>query len=326
MWLYFLDASIQDRKVKSIRVQNTIDNEDILEISASYFIDASGDGILATYDGVLNKDYYQGEDPYSRFGEDLLSNTDLSDEVLVKQLNEPSLFFQVTESDVKNENIYSTVLPLNRISPNSAFLYDGYNNGNWVNPMTGMNISGWAVLNLDRECVYTMAVEQIDNYWEFIRQEVVRRKRDGKPLYGYSDKVLTQRPNGVYAPMLGVRESRRTVCDYMLRQQDLAKLIRSSDLGRNIACGSHEIDFHVYGSLTFDKVNAFNEEKLCPSGIPYDCLIPVRFDNVLVACRAYGASHIALAARRVNKDMAQLGWAAGNAVNGVYAISLIPKM
>jgi hypothetical protein len=310
----FLDAYIQDRKVKSIRVQNTIDNKDILEISASYFIDASGDGVLATYDGILNKDYYQGEDPYNRFGEDLLSNADLPNEVLIKQLNEPSLFFQVTESDVENGNIDSTVLPLNRISPNTAFLYNGYDNGNWVNPMTGLNISGWAVLNLSRECAYKMAVEQINNYWEFIRREVARRKRDGKPLYGYSDKVLIQRPNGVYAPMLGIRESRRTVCDYMLRQQDLAKLIRSSDLGRNIACGSHEIDFHVYGSLTFDKVNAFNEEKLCPSGIPYDCLIPVRFDNVLVACRAYGASHIALAARRVNKDMAQLGWAAGNAV------------
>ena len=34
----------------------------------------------------------------------------------------------------------------------------------------------------------------------------------------------------------------------------------------------------------------------------------------MIACRAYGASHIALAARRLNKDMAQLGWAAGFAV------------
>ena len=172
----FLDAYIQDRKVKSIRVQNTIDNKDILEISASYFIDASGDGVLATYDGILNKDYYQGEDPYNRFGEDLLSNADLPNEVLIKQLNEPSLFFQVTESDVENGNIDSTVLPLNRISPNTAFLYNGYDNGNWVNPMTGLNISGWAVLNLSRECAYKMAVEQINNYWEFIRREVARRK------------------------------------------------------------------------------------------------------------------------------------------------------
>jgi hypothetical protein len=99
----------------------------------------------------------------------------------------------------------------------------------------------------------------------------------------------------------------------MLKQQDLAQKITGGDLKCYIAFSTYEIDFHVYGSISRQEVRAFNQNELQPSGIPYGCLIPKTLNNVLIACRAFGASHIALAARRVNKDMAQLGWAAGHA-------------
>lgn len=116
------------------------------------------------------------------------------------------------------------------------------------------------------------------------------------------------------APVLGIRESYRIHCEYMLRQSDLIQRIKANDLKTYIACGCHGIDLHVYGNIDSQKVVDFNQNEVQPSGIPYACLILKKLTNVLIACRAYGASYIALVARCLNKDMAQLGWAAGHAV------------
>ncbi len=307
------DVYIKDRRVKSIHIVNVANANDVLEINASFFIDCSGGANLACYNGIIDVDFYQGEDPYERFEESLMPKKYPLGQDRTKILNEPSLFFNV-DRDGEQQKVYPPVDAKYRINPTDIFIYDGYNGGHWVNPMTGFNISGWAVLELGEEKVYKMAVEQIAGYWDFICREVPRRIKMKEPIYGFKERDIVQAPTGRYAPMLGIRESRRVVCDYMLKQEDLMQLISSSDLGRNIACGSHDIDFHLYGSLSYSDVRVFNVNCIRPSGIPYDCLIPIRFDNVLVAGKSYGASHIALAARRVNKDMAQLGWAAGNAI------------
>lgn len=311
----FLDACMKDSRIKSVRIQNTNDSGDIKEITADYFIDATGNGDLAAYNGSLDIDYYLGEDPYDRFDETLAPKSQLKQQERISCLNEPSLFFCVAGSGSNDAiNRCTSGIPEKyRISATSDFRYDGYNKGCWVNPMTGMNISGWAVVDAGEEYVYGKAKEQVGNYWTFIQEEVERRLKEGKDLYGYNKNVLSQYPTGECASMLGIRETRRIACKYMLRQKDLAITESAAFLGRDIAMGSHDIDFHVYGHLSQNAIGKFNNEELRPSGIPYDCMIPLRFRNLLVACRSYGASHIALAARRVNKDMAQLGWAAGKA-------------
>lgn len=312
----FLDACMQGRRIISVRIQNTTDSHDIREIVADYFIDASGNGDLAAYKGCLDVDYYLGEDPYDRFKESLAPKIQFGQKERIVKVNEPSLFFCVAESG--NNGIvdeFTSVIPTKyKISPTSGFLYDGYNCGYWINSMTGMNLSGWAVVDAGEELSYGMAKEQIKSYWVFVQEEVKRRIKEGKALYGYNERVFSQYPTGECAPMLGIREKRRIVCEYMLRQQDLSVSASAASLGRNIALGRHELDFHTYGHLSAEKIGKFNKEQLRPSDIPYDCMIPQRFDNVLIACRSYGVSHIALSARRVNKDMAQLGWAAGKAL------------
>lgn len=318
----FKGANLQDRKVKSIFVSETSTPSVEIEIKADFFIDCSGSGILGCYGGKIDVDFYQGEDPYERFEESLIPKNNLTSEQRHMILNEPSLFFQVQErnnSVEKTENVAAGFLLTSiddkfKIIPHSDYLFDGYNTGAWVNPMTGMNISGGAVIELGEEKVYEIAANSIFDYWNFVRSEVQERIANHKPLYGFNQSTLDCYFEGIHAPMLGVREGRRVCCEYMLRQSDLEELITSSDIKSYIACGSHLVDFHVYGSLDFSAVSNFNKTKLRPSGIPYECLIPKRFDNILVACRAFGASHIALAARRVNRDMAQLGWAAGNAI------------
>ncbi len=311
----FLSADSDKGKINSIVITN---GKESVCIESDFFIDCSADGVLCTYNGVENVDYFVGEDPAARFNEDLLTDNTKADS---KNLNEPSLFFKVeTRSSIQGKNVKKA--EYEKIDPKVEFKYDGYRDRNWVNPMKGFNLSGNALIvrenghatgAIDSEKAWRELSEQIAPFWSFVHNEIIRRTQSKEPLYGYTQKDLEYFYQGQHAPMLGIRETYRIHCDYMLRQSDLLERISSRNLKRHIACGSHTLDFHVYGNIDDGKVREFNK-KIQPSGIPYDCLIPKRFDNVLVACRAYGASHIALSARRINKDMAQLGWAAGNAI------------
>ena len=50
-----------------------------------------------------------------------------------------------------------------------------------------------------------------------------------------------------------------------------------------------------------------------PYGIPFRCLLPRGWKNLLVACRAAGFSHIGASSARLSRTMIQLGQAAGTA-------------
>lgn len=109
------------------------------------------------------------------------------------------------------------------------------------------------------------------------------------------------------APMLGVRESRRIVCEYMLREQDVFGGLSAQNHNDIIAINDHPVDVH--GSHNIG-INELNE----PYGIPYRSLIVKGFNNLLVACRASGFSSIAASSCRLSRSMIQLGQAAGTAV------------
>jgi hypothetical protein len=48
-------------------------------------------------------------------------------------------------------------------------------------------------------------------------------------------------------------------------------------------------------------------------GIPFRCLMPLEYDNLLVACRGASFSHIAASSCRLSRTMMVLGEAAGAA-------------
>lgn len=153
--------------------------------------------------------------------------------------------------------------------------------------MDGFNIATSSCFTLGIQKTHQIAVERINGYWDFVLKEISRRAAVGEQLYGFHESALLYRYTGNYAPMLGIRESYRINCDVMLTQNDLTEKINSQQLKRYIACGSHPVDLHVRGNIHGWELCNFNQTKAQPSGIPYDCLIPKRFDNVLIACRAY---------------------------------------
>lgn len=107
------------------------------------------------------------------------------------------------------------------------------------------------------------------------------------------------------APMLGVRENRRVVCERMLTENDLVRGWSRQADPDIVALSDHAFDRH-------------GEEGGCreldePYGVPYRCLIPKGWRNLLVAGRAAGFSSIAASSCRLTRTMMTLGQAAGTA-------------
>lgn len=133
-------------------------------------------------------------------------------------------------------------------------------------------------------------------------------------LDGYRNMVLC-----ATAPVLGVRESRRIVCDYMLNVEDfIARAVFEDEIGRYC----YPVDVHVKGTDK-DVYQAFEKEyysTLCYDkgesyGIPYRSLIPVSFENVLVAGRCIGTDRKMQASVRVMPGCFITGQAAGVAAS-----------
>ena len=109
-------------------------------------------------------------------------------------------------------------------------------------------------------------------------------------------------------PLVGIRESHRLVGRYVLCEQDVrAGLLRQPRQEEIIALADHPLDTH--GER---KVRGANLKELAqPYGIPYDCLLPKEYDNLIAASRGASFSHIAASSCRLSRTMMALGEAAG---------------
>lgn len=133
-----------------------------------------------------------------------------------------------------------------------------------------------------------------------------------KYLKGYDDLRLI-----ATAAVLGVRESRRVVCDYTLTADDF---LRRANFPDEIGRYCYPVDIHPSSAdpeamaefkrkFTGDYRYAKGESY----GIPYRSLIPKSFDNVLVAGRCIGTDQAMQASVRVMPGCYITGEAAGRA-------------
>lgn len=114
-----------------------------------------------------------------------------------------------------------------------------------------------------------------------------------------------------YAPMVGVRETRRIVGEYVLTLEDILFCKTFADA----VCRNHyPVDIHTprgqklvhqrSGDLPYFKPDAYHE-------IPYRSLIPLGLTNVLVPGRCASATFEAQSAIRVQQNCHSMGEAAG---------------
>lgn len=105
-----------------------------------------------------------------------------------------------------------------------------------------------------------------------------------------------------FAPQIGIRETYRLKARYVVTENDVLAGLSGQSRKDFIATCDHSVDIHgAAGSYELKQ----------PFGIPMEALMAREYDNLLVACRGAGFSHIAAASCRLSRTMMTLGEAAG---------------
>ncbi len=129
-------------------------------------------------------------------------------------------------------------------------------------------------------------------------RQMVRFLRADVP--GFEEAWLSE-----MAPQIGIRESRRVIGDHVLSVDEVLGAAKFDD---GIARGSYSVDIHnPAGTGTVI-------ERLPPGesyDIPYRCLTPLGFDNLLIAARCISSDHGAHSSLRVMPIVMAIGEAAG---------------
>ncbi len=135
--------------------------------------------------------------------------------------------------------------------------------------------------------------------------ETVKFLKDNSTAFDHSTLISM-------ANEIGVRESRKLKGMYILTQDDLKDLVDFED---SIALGNYDIDIHSPDGSGTSHYYFKNGEYY---KIPYRCLVPKEYTNLLVAGRCISTTHEAQASIRIMAICACLGEAAGVAAAESY--------
>jgi len=123
------------------------------------------------------------------------------------------------------------------------------------------------------------------------------------------------------AAIVGTRESRRIIGDYVITEQDL---MAQKEFDDTIGYGSFFIDVHNCTGIGMDH-ETWNPPKGFKYQIPYRSLIPQKIENLLVAGRCISCTHTALGSLRVMPQCVLEGEAAGVAANLAIKEDVTPR-
>ena len=110
--------------------------------------------------------------------------------------------------------------------------------------------------------------------------------------------------------VMGVRESRRLVGDYVMTQNDFETPIQPDDI---VAFTDWGIDVHHPEGFWVKGNDCIHVYKGRRTGIAYRTLYSKNITNLLMAGRCHSATHIALGGTRVMRPVCMMGQAAGTA-------------
>jgi len=169
-------------------------------------------------------------------------------------------------------------------------------------------------------------------YWELSRNDLnqienAEEIRDHmlKAIYGsfYNAKEKPENANlelEWISYLIGKRESRRLVGDYIYTFNDAREMVEFSDA---VVMEKREIDIHYQKNLMDSTKPDFLAEalfyKVDHYYVPYRCLYSKNIKNLFMAGRCFSCSHIGLGGPRVMNTTGQMGVAVG------YAASLCKK-
>jgi len=143
--------------------------------------------------------------------------------------------------------------------------------------------------------------------------DLTRARLRGLEHYREDQFTCEEHPTYI-APLIGVRQSRHIETLYQVTLADLAVRSRFADAVGYTAChfDSHAIDFEFESEeAAFWIWGCRNWRLRTGCAIPYRSLIPQGVTNLLIGCRAVGATPDAHQSFRMQRDMQRVGEVAG---------------
>ncbi len=234
-------------------------------------IDATGDGDVAALAGA--------EFEYGRNSDGRIQSVSLP--LMVNN-------YHLGEMHLKDE-----LLPkLREIKPDYELPYD---NGR-MRKMPGTDATLWLLLSHDWECKPLDAEE--------LSRSLIRMRAQSTELVELMNRAFDAKlETGCFAPLPGIRESRRIICDAMVGTEDYTEGKFYDDA---IFTVRHNIDIH----RCKDGEPAIIVTEVKPYQIRYGSLLPRGLNHLLVVGRCIGGSHEALASYRLLSDCMAMGEAA----------------
>jgi len=311
------DVEHMDAQVQSVHILN---KQGRTRITAAMFIDASGDGDIAAMAGASylsgDKGQYQPlslmfrlanvdtpalldflvrEPEHFALGESDAIRGGRSDQEIaqeVKKQGHPTVFLKgdgpLMANAIEAGELYPTALIM--IQPTSSQKREVC-----LNTTRVANVD--ATRTRDLSAVLEPLSKQIEICTNFMRQRVP----------GFEHAVLSG-----LAQRIGIRETRRIVCDEVLAQEDVLSARKRQDA---IGKGSHHVDIHQdgIGQLRIPVEGGGSYD------IPFGCLLPKGLDNLAVAGRCLSADRPAHGSVRVMGPCMAMGQAVATAASLVLA-------
>ncbi len=278
-------VDVENRRIVSVTAQ-PLDGGEAYTLHSRYFVDSSGGCHLAKAAGCTMA---FGEEAFDLYQEPSAPETP------APIVNGASQIFRVTPT------IESTVdaLPDAALAPeiqqwlannNPATFITEYPNGdlclNVLPTMQGAEFHNLPYVEAQAICQARMFA-----HWHRLQTQ-----------YGFDHYHFVN-----FSPMVGVRETYRLVGRTVLREQDVRTGILMGDRDDIIAFADHPLDTHGERRVKGPKLNSLEQ----PYGVPYPCLLPQEYDNLITASRGSSFSHIAASSCRLSRTMMALGEAAG---------------
>ena len=273
----FVSAEAREGRVQSVTLS------DGSQLRARHYVDATGDGLLCAAAGCRTM---SGQEARDAFGEPDAPIT------ATQRINGVSLIYRAALARV------AAIEPLPADVPAECW---------WTKRFPGAHVNHYPNGDLNVNMLPTMeGAEFLRLGYDAALKECQRRVRAHWHDWQVRYEEFRQYRLSWIAPALGVRETQRIVGEYVLTENDLLAGLSRQKHPDIIALADHMMDTHGGHSAHRGQLSE-------PYGIPYRCLIPKGYRNLLVACRAASLSSLAASSCRLSRTMIQLGQAAGTA-------------
>ena len=283
------DVTLKRRKITALAVMT---QQGMMAITGRIFVDATGDGVLSVLAGAPFE--YGSEDTHEVMAPTLCSQF-------------ANIDYNAIPEEMRNHGLGRVEWKKARESGEKLFTEEGHFVGHFRNGSSTGNGNLGHIYNtdvLDQFSVTNACIEgrkQAWGYCDFFRTHVKG--------FENAEVIAT-------ATLLGVRESRRIIGEYVLTRSDyLARRHFADDIG----CFAYAIDIH--SGVKDVKKQAAVEINLSRSyyepgenyGIPYRTLLPKNTGNLLTAGRCISSDRAMQASVRVVPGCMITGQAAGAA-------------